>query len=74
MSWTESATATITGFTVQRATNSGFTTGVVTANVSAATRAFAFTGLARGTLYYVRVRAVNGPVSSAWVTASAKTP
>ena len=57
-----------TGFTIQRATTSTFTAGVVTTNVGANVQANQQTGLARNTTYFFRIRANNGPISvSAWV-------
>lgn len=46
-------------YSVQLATNSGFTTGVVTQSIAANTLTYQFTGLAASTLYYVRVKAVG---------------
>ena len=74
LAWAESRAATVTGFTVQAATDSAFTTGVMTATVSARTRAHTFMGLLRQTTYYFRVRALNGSAASAWTTVSARTP
>lgn len=74
LTWVESAGATVTGFTVERATNAAFTTGHVSTSVSAATRTYTFTGLNRLTTYYFRVRAVNGPVTSAWTTITVTAP
>ncbi len=74
LTWTESASATVTGFTVERATNAAFTTGQVSTSVSATTRSYTFTNLNRTTTYYFRVRAVNGPVTSAWTTRTVTPP
>jgi hypothetical protein len=49
-----------TGFTVQRATNSGFTKNVVNVNVGANLTVADLTGLKANTTYYVRVLAFNG--------------
>ena len=60
-----------TGFTIQRATNTAFTTGFFSANVPANTSTFIVQNLGRGTSYYIRIRANNGTlVSSAWVNAT----
>ncbi|WP_026841383.1 multicopper oxidase domain-containing protein [Citrifermentans bremense] len=60
-----------TGFTVQRATNATFTTGVSNTTVGAGVTTLTQTGLARNTNYHYRVRANNGSiVSSAWVAAT----
>jgi hypothetical protein len=57
----------ITSYTVQRATNSTFTSGVVTLTGITDTRAV-FTGLTNGTLYYFRVAAVNAVATAAGTT------
>jgi hypothetical protein len=60
-----------TGFTVQRATNAAFTTGLNTANVGPNVVTLTQTGLSRNTNYYYQIRANNGSiVSSAWVSAA----
>ncbi|UFS70602.1 multicopper oxidase domain-containing protein [Geomonas sp. RF6] len=60
-----------TGFTVQRATNSTFTSGLSSTNVGANTTTLTQTGLSRNTQYWYRIRSNNGAfVSSAWVTAT----
>jgi FtsP/CotA-like multicopper oxidase with cupredoxin domain/fibronectin type 3 domain-containing protein len=48
------------GFTIQRATNSTFTKGLMTFNVAADVTAYNDSGLKRGTKYYYRVLAFNG--------------
>ncbi|UFS70604.1 multicopper oxidase domain-containing protein [Geomonas sp. RF6] len=59
------------GFTVQRATNSSFTSGVSSTNVAANTTTLTQTGLARNTQYWYRIRSNNGAfVSSGWVSAT----
>jgi hypothetical protein len=52
-----SAATGATSYTVQRATNAGFTTGVTT--TTASTNSLAVTGLAANTTYYFRVSATN---------------
>jgi hypothetical protein len=74
LTWAEGTTTNLTGFAVQEATNSGFTTGVVTVQVGPAARSYSFTALARATRYYYRVQALNGSAASAWVTATIVTP
>ena len=74
MNWAESPTATVTGFTVQLATNAGFTSGLVSATVAATARTYTFNGLGRNTTYFVRVSALNGSTTSAWTSASVTTP
>jgi hypothetical protein len=48
------------GFTIQRATNSSFTRGLVTLNVGPDVISFNDTGLRRNTRYFYRVLAFNG--------------
>ena len=65
-------TANVSGFTIQRATNAAFTSGLSSATVAnPATTTLTQTGLSRNTSYYYRIRANNGPVvSSGWLTAT----
>ena len=74
LTWVDNA-SNETGFTVQRATNAGFTTGLATATAPTAagtgtTVTFTQTGVARRTTFYYRVQAVNGASASAWVNAT----
>jgi len=70
LSWTAD-TANVTGFTIQRATNSTFTSGLNTQNVSATATTVTQTGLSRNTKYWYRIRANDGTVvSSAWLNAT----
>jgi hypothetical protein len=57
--------ATETGFTVERATNTSFTSGLSSQNVGANVTSATFTGLSANTTYYVRVRSSNGAGNSA---------
>lgn len=73
LAWTDNAT-TETGFTVDRATNSSFSTGLVSTNAGANVTSLQATGLTASTTYYFRVRATNAAGSSAnSSTASATT-
>ena len=74
LTWAEGTTANLTGFTVQQATNSSFTTGVVSVQLPATARSHSFTALGRASRYYFRVQALNGSVASAWATVSIVTP
>jgi hypothetical protein len=75
LTWTDNS-ANEASFEVQRATNTTFTAGVVTALVAANTTSLQATGLAVNTTYYFRVRAIGvGNAASAYtVTASAVSP
>ena len=48
-----------TGFQIDQATNSDFTTGLTTVTVGANVTTYSATGLSAGTTYYYRVRAIN---------------
>ncbi len=61
-----------TSYEVQRATDSGFTTGVVTF-VGITTNSFTITGLTSLATYYFRVRAINGCGNSPYVSSSSVT-
>ena len=54
-----------TGFTIDRATNATFTSGLASFNVGANVTTYSDTGLAAATTYYYRVRAFNAAGSSA---------
>lgn len=56
----------ITGYTLQIATNTGFTTGLQT--ISASGTGYTLTGLTPGTQYYARVRANNAVGNGAYST------
>ncbi len=67
LTWTDNATNE-TGFTIQRATNATFTTGL--SSFTAAANAVTLTQtVTRNTTYYYRIRANNLGGSSAWVNA-----
>ncbi len=74
LSWTDNA-ATETGFSVQRATNAAFTTGLTTTAVPAViagtggTASYLATALTKGTVYYFRVAATNLVGTSTYSTA-----
>lgn len=69
LAWAD-ASADETGFEVQRATDAGFTRGLSTTTLAANAVTTTQTGLARGTAYYYRVRAVNLGGGSTWATAT----
>lgn len=66
--WVDNSTNE-TGFTLQRATNSGFTSNLTTVSstIPANTQSFGITGLSSGVTYYFRVRA-NASTPSGWST------
>ena len=66
VTWSESAASTVGGFTLQRATNSSFSTGLTTIAVAGNLRTYSDSGLARNTRYYYRILAYNGAGSSAY--------
>ena len=59
LTWTDNSTNE-TAFEIDRATNSSFTSGLVTATVAAGVTSYASTGLAVGTTYYYRIRSTVG--------------
>ena len=73
LTWAESLLSTVTGFTIEWALNSTFTTGLAVA-AGPKVRAFGLTGLAGNTRYYIRIRADNASVSSGWITVPVTTP
>jgi len=73
LTWTANTT-NVTGFTIQRATNAAFTSGLNTVAVGANVTTLTQTGLSRNTLYYYRIRANNGTIIfSGWVSTSIRT-
>jgi len=75
LTWTDNS-INETGFTIQRATNAGFTTGVVNTNVGANVVTYRTGNLPRNTTYWFRIRANNAATGpSAWSnTFSIRTP
>ena len=57
-----------TNFTIERANNSTFTTGLATFTVAGTARTLTQT-VTRNTIYYYRIRANNTGGSSAWMNA-----
>ena len=69
LTWTDTA-GNETGFTIQRATNAAFTTGLTTSTVAANATTATQGQLNRATTYYFRIRADNAVGSSAWTNAT----
>ncbi len=70
LTWTDNS-GNETGFTIQRATNAGFTSGLSSANVGSGITTLTQSGLSRNTRYWYRIRANNGGyVSSGWAYAT----
>ncbi len=68
--WTDNS-ANETSFTIQRATNAAFTSGLVSTTVAANAQTLTLTGLTRNTQYWFRIRTNNGTfVFSVWVNAT----
>lgn len=73
LSWTDNA-SNETNFELQQATNSTFSSGLVTTTLAANTTTASATGLAASTTYYFRVRATNSAGASSYSnTANATT-
>ncbi len=67
LSWTNPVTTVqINGVTIQRATNTGFTTGLTTFTAVAGTTVYTDTTPAWNTRYYYRVALTNAAGNSAW--------
>ncbi|MFB3903666.1 MAG: LamG-like jellyroll fold domain-containing protein [Acidobacteriota bacterium] len=64
LAWTDNS-SNETGFEIDRALNSGFTSGLVTFTTGADTTSYQSTGLSASTTYYYRVRATNSYGDSA---------
>jgi hypothetical protein len=72
LNWTSPANAT--GYVVDRATNSGFTTGVTLGVYTGSATNYSDTGLTASTAYYYRIRATAvGYTDSTYATANATT-
>ena len=74
LTWTESHSAKVTWFVVELATNARFTRGFAWVRVGRGDRSITLAGLLRNQRYYVRILAVDWPVSSSWTTLTITTP
>ena len=68
--WLTWVSGAATGFTVQTATNSTFTSGLGTYTVRYNARSFTPYVVSKGTTYYYRVRAVNNGTASSYANAA----
>ncbi len=69
LTWTNPATTNATGFTIQRATNSGFTSNLVTIPVNVpGTSTYIDNAVNWNTRYYYRLRATNAAGNSGWTS------
>jgi len=66
LTWSEAVNPT--NFTIQRATNSAFTTGLASSTIAGNLRTATQT-ITKNTTYYYRIRANNTGGSSAWANA-----
>jgi predicted phage tail protein len=71
LNWTDNSNNE-SSFTIQRATNSAFTTGVNSSTAAANTTTLQQTSVPRSAtgVYYYRIRAVNAVGNSAWLNAT----
>jgi hypothetical protein len=69
VTWTDGSTNE-TGFRIQWATDSSFTSGLSTGTVNANVATFTTGNVPRGATYYARVQAYNASGGSAWVNAT----
>jgi len=69
LGWTDNSNNE-SSFTIQRATNAGFTAGLNTSTVAANSITAQQTGLNRNASYYYRIQSVNAVGVSAWVNAT----
>jgi hypothetical protein len=65
LTWTDPATNAETGFLIQRALNTNFTSGVTNFTVGPNVTTFS-QDVARGTIFYYRVHAFNDTTQSGW--------
>jgi FtsP/CotA-like multicopper oxidase with cupredoxin domain len=69
VTWTDNSNNE-TGFRIQMATNSGFTTGLVTSTVGVNVKTFTTGNIKRATNYYFRVQSYNASGTSVYVNAT----
>ncbi len=59
LTWAKGSSGMVGGFTLQRATNLAFSTGLDTFDLPGTCRSFTDFGLARASIYYYRIQAAN---------------
>lgn len=74
LNWTYSPTGDQTGFTIQRATDAAFTTGLTTIKVGAAANSYVDTKFNAGTTYWYRIRPTNFLGAGSWSNNVSITP
>lgn len=74
LNWFESAGSVVSGFTLQRANDDSFGTGLTSFTIAGTARSFTNTGLAPGTTYHWRIQAFNAVGTSAFTTPLAVQP
>ncbi|WSN12695.1 fibronectin type III domain-containing protein [Micromonospora sp. NBC_01699] len=66
LSWFESGGSVVSGFTLQRANDPSFSTGLTSFTIAGTARSFTNTGLPRDTVYHWRIQAFNAVGTSAF--------
>jgi hypothetical protein len=74
VTWTYTPSGDQTGFTIQRATNAAFTTGLTTFKVGANVVSYSDTSTKAATTYYYRVAASNDLGNGSWSNSLSITP
>ena len=74
LTWTPGTTAPISGYVLQRATDSAFATAVTLGPIGPGVTTYDDAGLARNVRYYWRIAAVSSAGQSTWRTVKYRTP
>ena len=74
LTWTPGTTAPISGYVLQRATDSAFATAVTLGPIGPGVTTYDDAGLARNVRYYWRIAAVSSAGQSTWRTVNYRTP
>jgi len=70
LTWTSPTSNNQTGYTIQMATNTGFTQGRITGTANATATTWTTNRARLATTYYVRIQSTNRAGASAWVNAT----